>query len=70
MSARHVSVDLLNLSKVFTSLSPLPYNLGSPYLVHTLIIEVQAYVTLPSPNFHGLITLLNYVLVIGQVSTT
>jgi hypothetical protein len=33
------------------SRSPLPYNLGSPYLVHTLIS--QAYVTRPSPHFQS-----------------
>jgi hypothetical protein len=52
-------LTLLNLSKVLMirSRSPLPYNLGSPYLVHTLIS--QAYVTRPSPHFHSLLTLLN-----------
>jgi hypothetical protein len=57
----HSLLLLLNLHKVFMirSVSPLPYNRGSPYLVHTLIMEGMCQpvcVTWIWPHFHGLLT--------------
>jgi hypothetical protein len=49
------STDFVKLSLVFMnrSVSPLPYNLRSSYLVHTLITE-GTYTWL-GPHFHGLL---------------
>ena len=46
----HSLLLLLNLHKVFMirSVSPLPYNRGSPYLVHTLIMEGMCHLNLTS----------------------
>jgi hypothetical protein len=52
------SIDWLNVHQVFMirSVSPLPYNLSSPYLVYTLIMEdicQSGMCHIPWPNFHG-----------------
>jgi len=41
----HGLMTLLNCHQIFVIMSvfPLPYNLGSPYFVHTLIISVTLY---------------------------